>query len=408
MSKRSKLTQAREDEELLFDRILQEGLRLKKKVKTMSKLLAEGEAQRQEIQQHLHQRNSEIENLASILNATHVVELQKLRDVKTNEIEELKRQLSVARLELQSLPAKLSSLSQTVAVQQEEMNKLRTESSKELALLKESHANEIQQLQLKRDDYGAEVQRSQLLRRALIAEAEIERLSQAFSSSMAFSKEERDTKGMKDQGSEDGDFVSRKDHESVLDKLEQCNREKEAAEAAWKEAEASLFKSQASADEEAKEMSSKLEEYEDKMGGLNILVKEQRDVLQASQQEICNLQETIDELVRSKDSVESAVTRVLSDNEELRFKVKMLSARQESTHSPFSYDPTKHYRSTSSPVQSHLNNLTPLTIHMSPTATPTSAPTPTPMSSVFIVSSPKAPHTHTFDYSQISTPKTLD
>lgn len=291
-----KVAQEREDEDLM-DRILREGLRLKKKVKTLNKRLAESETARGELQEQLNRRNSELESFASVLNATHVVEMQQLRDLKTQEIEDLKKQLSNARFESQNLPSKVASLAQTCALQQEEMNKIRLEAQKELNQLKESHQNELQQLQLKRDDYGSEVQRSQLLRRALIAEAEVERLAQSLSSTLTTSKETQEA-GI--------ECESCKDLQAALHNLEESKRERERLEIALNEAEHRL--EQSALDREKDVV--KMKEYEEHIESLSGISQEQRDVLQAAQREICILQEAMDELVRSKESVEAAVTRV--------------------------------------------------------------------------------------------------
>jgi len=330
----------RDEDEALIDRVLQEGLRLKRKVKELTRRLAESESHRAELQNSCNTQMGEMENFASMLNATHVVELQNARDAQRREMDELKRLLSLARQDAVALPSQVASLSQTVLHLQDELKSSRTEAEQEISQLRANHESELQQLRLRRsDDYGLEVQRSQLLRRAMIAEAEVERLASALEKALLATSNESAHVG----GDIDG-AVSAEDHRAILVALEKSKQLASALEVSKMETENRL----ADAIEESVILTATLSERDSRIDTLYRSNQEQQEVLRTAHEEIGNLQASMDELIYSKDTVEAAVSRVLSDNEELRFKIKILASR-DGGGSSISFDPARHYRSTSSP-----------------------------------------------------------
>ena len=153
----------------IINRVLEEGLRLKKRCKTLSHMLEERDAQlaaerdaRENSALTLHDK---VKFEVSKVDQFHALELSRLWDSHREECAQLYQQLDLAREEIHNHEEQLDCLEREKASLRDELNHLQSqyEAEKKAALLR-------------REDGLASEQRTTSLRRALLAENEVQRL----------------------------------------------------------------------------------------------------------------------------------------------------------------------------------------------------------------------------------------
>lgn len=170
--KNYKIRQERQHEEELIDKVLNEGLKLKKKCKTLNRLLADIEAQRNlervEFDQIILEKNNKIDYYAnSSSNTEHIIQLQQFRDIKAKEIESLQYQLDKSYDENYNIKLNNQNLEKKIIHLNEKIDTITKESELLIINLKCDHEIEIN-LYKNQKDLNIDEIRSLLLRRAMV------------------------------------------------------------------------------------------------------------------------------------------------------------------------------------------------------------------------------------------------
>jgi DNA repair exonuclease SbcCD ATPase subunit len=279
-----------------------EGQELRKKLKQLSVKLYQVEAERCAEQVEFQKQAEEIKKVQRktpdhyAMNTEFMVELAQLKDIKDNEIKLLKEECRVLKdenfqkdFQAKALTQMLSELEQTKQV--------------ELTALRREFEQEVSSIMKKRENV-ADDQRTAFLRRAMLAEAELEKL-----------KDQRQKTGGCIEFNCDEPSIHHQDLQAICNQRENIILELQEEN---KELHYDLQEISTSCSQAQLEVSRLIHELSATQASLQT-VTEERDV--------CN--QTLDTLVSLKASIEECVKRVQTENSDLRNTLSELTSRIE-------------------------------------------------------------------------------
>lgn len=163
------------------DKLVHECLKLKKKNKEMKVALLGYESSLKEselnMRSHLANKEMETERMVSQMKAQHFMELSQLRDYRVQEVDELTRQLTMAKREISQQNPLILSMTTRIDSLEAELSSEYEKHQHQLAELRYSMSSEKNQM-LESHNANAENQRKALEHRATMAENEASSLSQ--------------------------------------------------------------------------------------------------------------------------------------------------------------------------------------------------------------------------------------
>jgi chromosome segregation ATPase len=311
-----------DQEEVVINKILSEGLKLKKKCKILSNQLAESENLRIMVQEQfakeMKAKESILQNLENDLKKSFEEELDSVRDTKDKEIQNLIRNSKDITFELNDLKQRNSNLSNKVNNLTDEIDQLKKHHVYEISCLRQEYETEKRAVEMKRQDTSDE-QRSSLIRRAMLAESEVEKLTEMIAVISSKNKMENATHY--------GQAQEIKEERRRRDEAERDLTQARAHLDNLKEENKQLLLQKDELMKEKYNLLSKIDEMNYDINQISVLrsaVQDRQIVLLRAKDEIENLRKRVEELTKAKDSVETAVREVMEENEELNKKLKSI------------------------------------------------------------------------------------
>lgn len=165
-----------------FDQILEEATKLKRKCKSLKALLLETETKRSEegyaFEKSISNLKQELEETVSQLKAQNHIELCQMRDYRTNEVEELAKQLYAARNEIAMQEPLITTMTNKINSLENQMDSVLQYHKSEMDILKLDAKMQYDNYVREKDNDNQyhDEQQNILLNRAISAESELERL----------------------------------------------------------------------------------------------------------------------------------------------------------------------------------------------------------------------------------------
>lgn len=277
----------------MVDKVLREGLKLKRKCKLLQQMLADAEQARvtahTAYERAMQAKDKEFREVISRLDTNHLVELQRTKDSNSNEVEELKLLLQQAKVELNVM----SGYSKRIPQMDEEIRRLKSDQS---IKLEELHAtNHL-------------MEKNELVKRALASEAELARMKAVIGESQGPDSIYATIMRTMDSLKKATDLNGQLEHQ-IAAKTKEIN-----------DYQAHIHKSIMDFDLFKKQSTE--------------TVKDQQQKLDKANNEILQQQRQIADLIRCKYDIEASVKKVLGDNDNLRTTLAKIKKESDNSHSP--------------------------------------------------------------------------
>lgn len=173
-----------QEEQEMIDKVISEGMKLKKKCKSLSKMLSESEIQRKKdidfYEKLVLEKEKDFDQMLNQIKTTHANELFSLKDIKTKEIDDLTKHLHDIKNESLKQSGQYSAAVQKALYLETEVNNMKNNYKNEMILRMRSNDNPIEKklLSCLSSSSQGTFDEQISLRRAMISETEIEILQQ--------------------------------------------------------------------------------------------------------------------------------------------------------------------------------------------------------------------------------------
>lgn len=134
-----------------MDLILSEGIKLKRKCRSLRYLLLDTEKKRKEeksvYEQQIRELETELENVVAEMKGSHYIAMTQARDIRTKEIEELSKQLLAAKKDLASQNPLVVTMTNKISLLEKELESTRKSHQEQLIDINQSHQFEISSIE---------------------------------------------------------------------------------------------------------------------------------------------------------------------------------------------------------------------------------------------------------------------